>query len=64
MVRVVNVASCVIAIETRIESRSNKISNGRGNFLRNKVRCWVGLDSPEPLNLSLPAERKLNTLPR
>ena len=27
----------------------NKISHGRGNSLRNKVRGWVNLDSPDPL---------------
>ena len=49
----------------KIKNKENKISHGRGNSLRNKVRGWVDLDSPDPLkNLSLPAERILNALPR
>ena len=33
----------------KIKSKENKISHGRGNSLRNKVRGWVDLDSPDPL---------------
>ena len=31
------------------QNKDNKISPGRGNSLRNKVRGWVELDSPNPL---------------
>ena len=34
---------------SKIKSKGNKISHGRGNSLRNKVRVWVDLDSPDPL---------------
>ena len=33
----------------KIKNKENKISHGRGNSLRNKVRGWVDLDSPDPL---------------
>ena len=33
----------------KIKNKENKISHGRGNSLRNKVRAWVDLDSPDPL---------------
>ena len=33
----------------KIKSKENKISHGRGNSLKNKVRGWVDLDSPDPL---------------
>ena len=44
-----------------IKNKDNKISQGRGNSLRNEVRGWVELGSPDPQNLSRPAERILNT---
>ena len=34
----------------KVKSKENKISHGRGNSLRNKVRGWVDLDSPDHLN--------------
>ena len=33
----------------KIKCKENKISHGRGNSLRNKMRGWVNLDSPYPL---------------
>ena len=33
----------------KIKNKENKISHGRGNSLRNKVRSWVELDSLDPL---------------
>ena len=33
----------------KIENKDNKISHGRGNSLRNKVRGWADLDSPDRL---------------
>ena len=33
----------------KIKSKENKISHGRGNSLRNKVRSWMDLDSSNPL---------------
>ena len=33
----------------KIKNKDNKISHGRGNSLKNKVRSWVELDSPDPL---------------
>ena len=32
-----------------IKNKDNKISQGRGNSLRNEVRGWVELCSPDPL---------------
>ena len=32
-----------------IKNKDNKISQGRGNSLRNEVRGWVQLGSPDPL---------------
>ena len=32
-----------------ISNKDNKISQGRGNSLRNEVRGWVELGSPDPL---------------
>ena len=32
-----------------IKNKNNKISQGRGNSLRNEVRGWVELCSPDPL---------------
>ena len=29
--------------------KDNKISHGRGHSLKNKVRGWIELDSPDPL---------------
>ena len=42
----------------KIKNKENKISHGRGNSLRNKVRGCVDLDSPDPLKplLSHPTE--------
>ena len=37
-----------------IKNKDNKISQGRGNSVRNEVRCWVELGSPDPLK-PLPA---------
>ena len=31
-----------------IKNKDNKISQGRGNSLRNKVSGWVELDFPDP----------------
>ena len=33
----------------KVKNKDNKISHGRGNSLRNKVRGWVELDLPDPL---------------
>ena len=33
----------------KIKNKENKIFHGRGNSLRNIVRGWVELDSPDPL---------------
>ena len=33
----------------KIRNKDNKIYHGRGNSLRNEVRGWVELDSPDPL---------------
>ena len=32
-----------------IKNKDNKISLGRGNSIRNEVRGWVELGSPDPL---------------
>ena len=31
------------------QNKDSKVSHGRGNSIRNKVRVWVELDSPDPL---------------
>ena len=31
------------------QNKDCKVSHGRGNSIRNKVRVWVELDSPDPL---------------